>query len=167
MLVPVVVESVRVHVLTGQHVVLLQERESGRLLPIWIGPDMAHSIATKLAGIATERPLTHDLMMSALQKMGAEVTRVVVRDLVSDESGGGTFLGSLYLQINGEEVEFDSRPSDAIALAVRAGARILVAESVLDKSAIVPEDEDDKKLSVFKEFINSLDTGEGPGEQRS
>ncbi len=167
MLVPVVVESVRVHVLTGQHVVLLQERDSGRLLPIWIGPDMAHSIATKLAGIATERPLTHDLMIGVLEKAGAEITRVVVRDLVSDDQGGGTFLGSVFLQIGGEEVEFDSRPSDAIALAVRSGARILVAQDVLDKSAIVPESEDDAKLAVFKQFIDTLNFEGGQSEHQS
>lgn len=167
MLVPVVVESVRVHVLTGQHVVLLQERDSGRLLPIWIGPDMAHSIATKLAGIASERPLTHDLMMGMLQKVGAEVTRVVVRDLVADDQGGGTFLGSVFLQISGEEIEFDSRPSDAIALAVRTGARILVSETVLDRSGIVPETDEDEKLSVFKEFIDTLNFESGSGEQSS
>ncbi len=156
MLVPVVVESVRVHVLTGQHVVLLQERESGRLLPIWIGAEQAHSIATRLAGIPTERPLTHDLMLSMLEKVHAEVTRVVVRDLVADGDGGGTFHGSVFLQIGGDELEFDSRPSDAIALAVRAGARILVAEEVLDKSAIVAESEDEEKLKVFKDFIDTL-----------
>lgn len=167
MLVPVVVESVRVHVLTQQHVVLLQERESGRLLPIWIGPDMAHSIATRLAGIASERPLTHDLMLAMLQKMSIEVTRVVVRDLVADDQGGGTFLGSIFLQIGEEEVEFDARPSDAIALAVRTGARILVTDTVLDRSAIQPESDEDDKLGVFKEFIDTLNFGEGPtGEQQ-
>src|SRR5439155_1457575 len=85
MLVPCTVESVRVHVLTGQHVVLLQARESNRLLPIWIGADQAHSIATRIVGIASERPLTHDLMMDVLSKLGAESTRIVVRDVVSDE----------------------------------------------------------------------------------
>jgi hypothetical protein len=128
---------------------------------------MAHSIATKLAGIASERPLTHDLMMGMLQKVGAEVTRVVVRDLVADDQGGGTFLGSVFLQISGEEIEFDSRPSDAIALAVRTGARILVSETVLDRSGIVPETEADDKLSVFKEFIDTLNFESGSGEQSS
>jgi bifunctional DNase/RNase len=167
MLVPVVVESVRVHVLTGQHVVLLQERDSGRLLPIWIGPSEAHSIATRLAGVATERPLTHDLVMSMLEKVGAEVTRVVVKDLVADDNGGGVFHGSVYVQIGQSEIEFDSRPSDAIALAVRSGARILVADTVLDKSAIVPETEDDDKLAVFKEFINTLHFEGGHSTEQS
>src|SRR2546428_4046960 len=156
MLVPCTVESVRVHVLTGQHVVLREARESNRLLPIWIGPDQAHSIATRIAGIASERPLTHDLMMDMLTKVGAEITRIVVRDLVSDESGGGIFHGSLYLQLGEKEIEIDCRPSDAIALAVRCTARILVADTVLDRSAISAESSDDHELSVFKQFIESL-----------
>src|SRR5207245_11587628 len=118
MLVPCTVESVRVHVLTNQHVVLLQAEGTTRLLPIWIGPDQAHSIATRIAGIASERPLTHDLMMDILTKLGAEITRIVVKDLVSDDTGGGIFHGSLFMHMAGKEIEIDCRPSDAIALAV-------------------------------------------------
>lgn len=153
---PCTVESVRVHVLTGQHVVLLQAKDQNRLLPIWIGPDQAHSIATRIAGIASERPLTHDLFMDVITKLGAEITRIVVKDLVSDESGGGVFHGSLFLQAGEREVEIDCRPSDAIALAVRCEARILVDDVVLDRSAIVAEGEEDQNLAVFKEFIESL-----------
>lgn len=156
MLVPCTVESVRVHVLTGQHVVLLQAKDGNRLLPIWIGPDQAHSIATRIAGIASERPLTHDLFMDTVTKLGAEITRIVVKDLVSDESGGGVFHGSLFLQSGEKELEIDCRPSDAIALAVRCDARILVSDTVLDRSAIVAESEEDQNLAVFKEFIESL-----------
>lgn len=158
MLVSCTVESVRVHVLTGQHVVLLQAQDQTRLLPIWIGPDQAHSIATRIAGIASERPLTHDLMMDMLAKIGVEVTRVVVKDLVADESGnGGVFHGSVFLQYGERELEIDARPSDAIALAVRCNARILVTEAVLDSSAIETGDNAaDEELSVFKHFIESL-----------
>src|SRR3954451_5516622 len=156
MLVPCTVESVRVHVLTGQHVVLLQQKDANRLLPIWIGADQAHSIATRIAGVASERPLTHDLMMDILTKLGAEITRIVVKELVSDDVGGGVFHGSLFMQLAGKEIEIDCRPSDSIALAVRCDARILVAESVLDRSAILAESEEDKDLTIFKEFIDSL-----------
>lgn len=156
MLVPCTVESVRVHVLTGQHVVLLQAKDGDRLLPIWIGPDQAHSIATRIAGIPSERPLTHDLFMDVITKLGAEITRIVVKELVSDESGGGVFHGSLFLQMGEKEIEIDCRPSDAIALAVRCDARILVADTVLDRSAILAESEEDQNLTVFKEFIESL-----------
>lgn len=144
------------HVLTGQHVVLLQAKDGNRLLPIWIGPDQAHSIATRIAGIASERPLTHDLMMDMLGKLGAEITRIVVKELVSDDSGNGIFHGSLFVHVGDREVEVDCRPSDAIALAVRCEARILVADTVLDRSAILAESEDDQGLAVFKEFIDSL-----------
>ncbi len=156
-LVPCTVESVRVHVLTGQHVVLLQPRDSDKLLPIWIGADQAHSIATRLAGIASERPLTHDLMTDMLTKLGVEMTRVVVKDLVDSGDGNGVFHGSIFLQSPRGEIEIDSRASDAIALALRCDARILVAENVLDRSAIAAEGgEGEEDLSVFREFIQNL-----------
>lgn len=171
------VESVRVHVLTGNHVVLLQPKDSDRLVPIWIGAEQAHSIATRIAGIPTDRPLTHDLAMSMLAATGAEITRVVVKDLVTDSSGNGSvFHGSVFLQVGGREVEIDSRASDAIALAVRCEARILVSETVVDKSSISAsgEDADSSELGVFRQFIESLpddpsfrrdreEPGQGPG----
>ncbi len=158
MYVPCVVESVRVHVLTGQHVVLLQARDSERLLPIWIGTDQAFSIAQRIAGIKSERPLTHDLVIDMLGQLGVELTRVVVKDLVDDGSGSGVFHGSVFLQSGERELEIDSRASDAIALAVRAGARILVSDDVFDRSSIAAEGstEDAGELSVFRQFINSL-----------
>jgi bifunctional DNase/RNase len=156
--VPCVVESVRVHVLTGQHVVLLQGRDSERLLPIWIGPDQAHSIAVKIAGLASERPLTHDLIVDMLSKIGVEITRIVVKDLVDDGNGSGVFHGSVFLQTAGREIEVDSRASDAIAIAVRVGARILVSDDVFDRSSIATEgsEEDEGKLNVFRQFIEGL-----------
>lgn len=158
MYVPCVVESVRVHVLTGQHVVLLQARDAERLLPIWIGADQAFSIAQRIAGIRSERPLTHDLMIEILGKLGAEITRVVVKDLVDDGNGSGVFHGSVFLQIGDRELEIDSRASDAIALAVRVDARILVSGEVFERSSIAAEgqEEEQHELSVFREFINSL-----------
>jgi uncharacterized protein len=156
--VPCVVESVRVHVLTGQHVVLLQGRDSERLLPIWIGPDQAHSIAVRIAGLQSERPLTHDLIVDMLAKVGVEITRVVVKDLVDDGNGSGVFHGSVFLQHGETEIEIDSRASDAIAIAVRTGTRILVADDVFDRSSIATEgsDEDEGKLNVFRQFIETL-----------
>ena len=154
------------HVLTGQHVVLLQPKESDRLVPIWIGADQAHSIATRIAGIPSDRPLTHDLMMSMLEASGVEITRVVVKDLVTDSggSGGSVFHGSVFLQVGQQEVEIDSRASDAIALAVRCDARILVAENVVDRSSIAAsgEDEETGELGVFRQFIESLPDDPNP-----
>ena len=152
------VESVRVHGLTGQHVVFLQGPGSDRIVPIWIGADQAHSIAVSIAGLRSERPLTHDLVADMLGKLGVEITRVVVKDLIDDGNGSGVFHGSVFLQTAGREVEVDSRASDAIALAVRVGARILVADEVFDRSSIAAEgsDDDDGKIHVFKQFIESL-----------
>ena len=168
MLVPCAVESVRVHVLTGQHVVLLQPTGSDRLVPIWIGADQAHSIATRIAGIPSDRPLTHDLMMTMLGAVGAEITRVVVKDLVTDATGqGSVFHGSVFLQVGEREVEIDSRASDAIALAVRCDARILVAEEVIDRSSNTAAGDENEtgELSVFRQFIESLpdEPGQGSG----
>lgn len=168
MYVPCVVESVRVHVLTGQHVVLLQAAESDRLLPIWIGADQAHSIAVRVAGIQSERPLTHDLLMDMLTRLGVEITRVVVKDLVDDGNGSGVFHGSVFLQIGEREIEIDSRASDAIALAVRSGARILVTGEVFDRSSIAPDpEEEDSVPAVFKHFISSLSDEQGGPPQMS
>lgn len=152
------VESVRVHALTGQHVVFLQGRDSDRIVPIWIGADQAHSIAVSIAGLRSERPLTHDLMAEMLARLGVEITRIVVKDLVDDGNGGGVFHGSVFLQAGEREIEVDSRASDAIALAVRAGARILVAGEVFDRASMAPEGsaEDEGSLSVFRQFIESL-----------
>ena len=161
------VESVRVHVLTGQHVVLLQPQESLRLVPIWIGADQAHSIATRIAGIPSDRPLTHDLMMAMLKASGVEITRVVVKDLVTDSagSGGSVFHGSVFLQVGQREVEIDSRASDAIALAVRCDARILVTDTVIDRSSIAAsgDEQDIGELGVFRQFIDSLPDEPGSG----
>lgn len=168
MYVPCVVESVRVHVLTGQHVVLLQARDAERLLPIWIGADQAFSIAQRIAGIRSERPLTHDLIVEMLGHLGAEITRVVVKDLVDDGNGSGVFHGSVFLQVGERELEIDSRASDAIALAVRVDARILVSGDVFDRSSIAAEGQgqEDHELAVFREFINSLPE-EGPPSRLS
>jgi bifunctional DNase/RNase len=173
------VESVRVHGLTGQHVVFLQGRDSDRIVPIWIGADQAHSIAVSIAGLRSERPLTHDLMADMLAKLSVEVTRVVVKDLVDDGNGSGVFHGSVFLQSGGREFEIDSRASDAIALAVRSGARILVAEEVFDRASMAPEgsDHEDSEIGLFKRFIESLPeeptgeppkrSGDSPSDERS
>ena len=164
-----VVESVRVHMLSSQHVVILKDTERERYLPIWIGPWEANAIAMKLQGVTPERPLTHDLFSSTLSELGVSVKQIIVSDL-SDE----TFRARLHLELDGRAVEVDARPSDAIALAVRAGVPIYATDAVLDRAAVVPEADEDERLSVFREFVNSLDVdlpdepqrGEGPEERR-
>ena len=164
-LIEMVVESVRVHMLSSQHVVILKEAEKDRYLPIWIGPSEANAIAMRLQGLSAERPLTHDLVVSILGSLSASVSRVVVTHVTD-----GTFHARLYLETaDGSEAEIDSRTSDAIAVAVRTGSTIYVDERVLDEAGVEPEasedsEESDAKLAVFRDFVNSLDVDLGLGE---
>ena len=147
-----VVESVRVHMLSSQHVVILREADDERYLPIWIGSWEAQSIAMRLQGVEPERPLTHDLLTTILQELSVSVLRIVVSDLADE-----TYRARVVLVAGGDDHEIDARPSDAIALAVRTGAPIFATEAVLDRAGVMPEAEEDEKLSVFREFVNSLD----------
>ena len=147
-----VVESVRVHMLSSQHVVILRDTENDRYLPIWIGPWEANAIAMRLQGVTPERPMTHDLFSQALSELGVTLKRIVVSDLAED-----TFRARLLLQLDGRELNLDARPSDAIALAVRAGVPIFATDAVLDRAGVLPEGADEARLSVFREFVNSLD----------
>ncbi len=165
-LVEMVVESVRVHMLSSQHVVILKEADRERYLPIWIGPWEANAIAMKLQGLTPERPLTHDLFAATLEQLGVAVRRVVIADLADE-----TFHARLFLEWGERVFEVDSRPSDALALAVRAGVQIFAAEKVLDRAGVEPEERDsedlestaagpreaDPRLEVFRDFVNSLD----------
>ncbi|MBM4408659.1 MAG: bifunctional nuclease family protein [Chloroflexi bacterium] len=162
-LVEMVVESVRVHMLSSQHVVILKESDRERYLPIWIGPWEANAIAMRLQGLTPERPLTHDLFASTLAELGVEIRQVIIADLTDE-----TFHARLLLASGGRLIEIDSRPSDALALAVRAGARIFASEAVLTRAAVEPEARSvealemtgeataDPRLDVFREFVNSL-----------
>ena len=129
------VESVRVHVLSTSHVVILKELSSDRYLPIWIGPWEANAIATRLQGVSPDRPLTHDLLVAAVGLLGAQVREVLVVDLADD-----TFHARLVVEdAAGARHEIDARPSDAIAVAVRTGVRIFADEDVLARAGVRPE----------------------------
>ncbi len=164
-LIEMVVESVRVHMLSSQHVVILKETERDRYLPIWIGPSEANAIAMRLQGLSAERPLTHDLVVSILEALSASVNRVVVTHVTD-----GTFHARLYLETgDGSETEIDSRTSDAIAVAVRTGSTISGDARVLDEAGVKPgqsaeREESEAKLAVFRDFVNSLDVDLPPGE---
>lgn len=161
-----VVESVRVHMLSSQHVVILKDSTRDRFLPIWIGSWEANAIAMKLQGLTPERPLTHDLFVTTLDTLGVTLTRIVVAELADE-----TYHARLVLERDGTAVEVDARTSDAIALALRVGVPIYATDAVLERAAVTPEPDEDEKLSVFREFVNSLDVdlgahGEGPEEGR-
>ncbi len=172
-----VIDSIRVSLMNYQRVVILRAKDTNRYLPIWIGPTEADAIALRLQDVSVPRPLTHDLLRSIIATLGATVSKVVVSDLTDD-----TFYAKVVLQSNGSTMEIDSRPSDAIALAVRTDAPIFADDSVLDKAGVImdeetgtpqvptdgdrrPVDEEElKRLSAFTDFVDTLDL-EGLGSE--
>jgi len=170
------IDSIRVSLMNYQRVVILKEKMAERYLPIWIGPAEADAIAVKLQGVAVPRPLTHDLLSSIIDNLGATVNSIIVNELKND-----TFYAKIMLNADGGLLEVDSRPSDALALAVRVEAPIYVEEAVLDKAGILldqetgkpipqegekggatgkgekPSEEELQRMSAFYDFINTLD----------
>jgi bifunctional DNase/RNase len=148
-LVEMVIESVRVHMLSNRHVVILKDTEGDRYLPIWIGAWEASAIAMRLQGLTAERPLTHDLFAAALERLGVRVVRVVISELADE-----TYHARLHLERDGVEVEVDARPSDALALAVRAEVQIFADEAVLAQAALAADPDEEP----------GMDEPEGGGE---
>ena len=173
------IDSIRVSLTNYRRVVILKVKDDDKYLPIWIGPSEADAIALKLQDLSVPRPLTHDLLDSVITSLGAEVNHILVSELSED-----TFYAKIVLSHNGGKTEIDSRPSDAIALAVRTEAPIYANQSVLDKAGVqmdaegrasVPEDraeqsdgvseEELERLSAFTDFVDDLDlSGFGEGE---
>jgi bifunctional DNase/RNase len=158
--------GVRVELPGNQPIVLLKEHEGERYLPIWIGTSEATAIAFALQGVVTARPMTHDLMKSILDELAVNVSRILITELRD-----GTFYATIEMAQNGSAVEISSRPSDAIALAVRLGVPIFAHESVLDEASIVirEEEEQEEEVEKFREFLENVrpedfEAGEGPGQ---
>ena len=170
------VDSIRVSLMNYQRVVILKEKETSRYLPIWIGASEADAIAVKLQGTLVQRPLTHDLMQSVIDALGGKVNSIIISNLQ-----GEVFFAKIILNRDGEQVEIDSRPSDAIALAVRVQAPIYAEEDVLNRGGVwldketgkpvaeetepqanpegkqVIDEEMRKKASAFYDYINKID----------
>ena len=166
------IEGIRVSLQNYQRVIILKEKDSDRYLPIWIGPAEADAIAVRLQEVSVARPLTHDLLRDVLEKLGAQVESIVVSDLAND-----TFFARIMVTVNGERLEIDSRPSDAIALAVRVQVPIYAEDTVLEKAGILldqegrpkeegslyqepiskVDEEELQRMSAFRDFIESLD----------
>lgn len=160
-MVEVEIDSIRVSLMSQQRIVILKEMGSERFLPIWIGPYEAEAITLSLQDVEVQRPLTHDLLRNVLNQLGAEVLRVNITEL-RDE----VFYAQIVIQVNGTEMQIDSRPSDALALAVRVHVPVFVSEQVMDEASSVPEQdlegrevegEPDERLDVFKDFVQTLD----------
>ena len=181
-MVEVVIDSVRVSLTNQQRIVVLREVDTERYLPIWIGPYEAEAITIALQEIEVARPQTHDLLKNALALLNARLLRVEVVSLRED-----VFFGNLIVETNGRTIEIDSRPSDALALAVRAHIPILVSNDVMDSAGIIPEqdiqnqepasssaasaasgaaehpeEESEERLSVFEDFLQNLEMDDLP-----
>ena len=173
-MIEMVVDSVRVSLTNQQRIIVLKEKVTERFLPIWIGPYEAEAITLALQELEVARPQTHDLIRNILAGVKARLVRVEVSALRED-----VYYGNLVIEVNEEIVMVDSRPSDALALAVRYHVPILVAAEVLDQAAILPENdiqdgigsegeetaagissESSDRLSVFEDFLEQLDDDE-------
>jgi uncharacterized protein len=168
-MIEVMIDSIRVSLMSQHRVVVLKDLQRERYLPIWIGPCEAEAITMKLQDMPAPRPLTHDLIRSVIRELGGKVNHVLISDLRQE-----VYYARIVIEVAGEQLEVDSRPSDAIALAVRVSVPIFVAESVMDKAAREPDEDiekqaveeggdepeekvDDKRLSAFADFLNTLD----------
>lgn len=171
-MVEVIIDSVRVSLTNQQRIVVLREIDTERYLPIWIGPYEAESITIALQEIEVARPQTHDLLKNAITSLSGRLVRVEVVALRED-----VFYGNLVVEVNGQLLNIDSRPSDALALAVRANVPVLVSREVLDSAGIEPEqeiqededqseagdiapvedEESQERLSIFEDFLSNLE----------
>jgi len=169
-MIEVVIDSIRVS-LTSQHrIVVLKDNNTDRYLPIWIGPFEADAITIELQETPPPRPMTHDLLKSVIQELGGRMVHVLISDLRND-----VYYARLIVEVDGKQVEIDSRSSDAIALAVRTKVPIFVDDRVMESAGIEPDEDveqevieergtgeeasnvDEGKLSAFADFVNSLD----------
>jgi bifunctional DNase/RNase len=157
-----IIDSIRVSLMNYQRVIIFKEKMGEKYLPIWVGTNEADAIAVKIQGVSVPRPLTHDYVCAIISSLKAEVERVVISDLYND-----TFYAKTVLKSNNDLIEIDCRPSDAIAVALRANAPIYVNETVLSKAGIrldqvtdkpieSPKTETDLKLGAFSDSFRSI-----------
>ena len=144
--------GVRVELPSNQPIVLLKEQAGERFLPIWIGAAEAAAIAFALQGVVTPRPMTHDLMKNVFEEMGVAVDRIVITDLRE-----GTFYATIHMHQNGSAFEISSRPSDAIALAVRSECPIFADEDVLTEASILIPNDEEQEVEKFREFLDQVE----------
>ncbi|MGQ9909769.1 MAG: bifunctional nuclease family protein [Candidatus Flexifilum sp.] len=174
-MIEVVIDSIRVSLMSQYRIVILKDINSDRYLPIWIGPCEADAITIELQEMPPQRPLTHDLLKSVIQELGGQIIHILISDLRND-----VYYARIVVEVNGRQMEIDSRPSDAIALAVRARVPIFVSETVMERAAVHPEEdvnltemttgartEDEERLSAFKDFVNTLDLDDLDDDEES
>lgn len=170
-MIEVVIDSIRISLVSQHRIVLLKEIDDDRQLPIWIGPCEADAITIELQDVKVARPMTADLLKIVIRELGGTISHVLIRELTES-----VFHASLFIDVNDELREVDCRPSDAIALAVRAKVPIFVAEEVLDEAGVQPEadliqetesdetDADVGNLDAFSDFLDTLDFDDFEGD---
>lgn len=143
--------------ITNMPIVILRDQEGKRVLPIWVGIFEANAIALQIENVAAPRPMTHDLLRNIIVDLDAEIKKIVVSDLKES-----TFYSMIHLQVGGEDVAIDARPSDAIALALRAHAPIFVEDKVIENAKsleFTPDKDDSERLTKWLEGLNPEDLG--------
>ncbi|MBP7796345.1 MAG: bifunctional nuclease family protein [Elusimicrobiales bacterium] len=135
-----------------ESIIFLDEVDGIRILPIWIGPFEAQSIAIKMSGYVSPRPMTHDLLYKVIRDTGARVTKVLISGISEN-----TYFSKIYISYNDNKtIEIDSRPSDAIALSVRSGSPIYISEDVFEHSQVLAKPISDDEIKTFKEKLKNL-----------
>lgn len=178
-MIEMIVDRVQVSLMSQHRLVVLRDTQEERYLPIWIGAFESEAITLELQGMLRERPLTHDLLKATITEMGGSVRHIFINNLSKD-----VFYAQINIEVNGDSIDIDSRPSDAIALAVRLNAPIYVDKQVMDKAGIRPdrnvepeilglddefadplEQVDETKLSAFADFVDTLNLDDFDGEE--
>jgi hypothetical protein len=154
--VPMDLVGIRIELPTNTPILLLREHDGDRYLPIWINTPEATAIALAHDGIRPERPLTHDLLASLIDELGARVSEVVVTEL-----RGGTFFADLRLMVGEQLHTISSRPSDAVAIAVRTDAPVFASRELLDEAGVhIQDQQDEDEIAKFREFLDGIDPGD-------
>jgi hypothetical protein len=162
-MIEVVIDSIRISLVSQHRIVMLREMDSERQLPIWIGPCEADAITLELQDVKVARPVTHDLLKNVITDLGGKVSHILIKAL-----NDGVFYASIFIDVHEKVHEIDCRSSDAIALAVRAKSPIFINDEVMDEAGILPEKDlqedeeaDDEtspeQLDAFSDFVDSLD----------
>jgi bifunctional DNase/RNase len=167
-MIEVVIDSIRISLISQHRIVMLRDVDGERRLPIWIGPCEAEAITIELQDVEIARPVTHDLLKNIIEEVGGTVSHILINELRDQ-----VFYARLFIDADGEMLEIDCRPSDAIAVAVRAKVPIFVEEVVMDEAGILPEpdvdedvdEEEAEKLDAFKDFVDTLDFDDFEGDE--
>jgi bifunctional DNase/RNase len=149
------IKGLMVDPITNMPIIILRDRDGQKVLPIWVGIFEANAIALQIENITTPRPMTHDLLRNVINDLHASVQKIVVSDLKEN-----TFYAIIYLAVNGNTLSIDSRPSDAIALALRARAPIFVEESVIDNARTIDFGSEKPEADRLQKWLENLDPEE-------